>query len=76
MMGSRRVWSRLALLGGIGVALVLGSGPGRAALATTCPMGGPSCTSDPVCVTYCQGVTGFTDGHHCVLSTHCCRCAL
>jgi hypothetical protein len=75
-MISRRTLSRLAVLGCLGASLVLGSGHGKAALATTCPMGGPSCTSNPVCVTYCEGLTGYTDGHFCYLHTHCCVCAL
>jgi len=75
-MISRRTLSRLAVLGCLGLSFALGSAHIKAAQATTCPMGGPFCTSNPVCVTYCQGLTGFPDGHHCNVSTHCCVCAL
>lgn len=73
-MNIRRMLSRLALLCGLGLSLLVASGQERVAQATACPSGWPACSSNDVCVSYCTPIYGVM-GHFCNTHTHCCVCA-
>lgn len=68
-MKTRRTLYRLALLSGLGLALMAAPGQEKTAAAGVCPNGVPSCTSPLNCLSYC----GPNTARGCNLS-HCCIC--
>jgi hypothetical protein len=64
--------NRLALLGGLGLSLVVALGQGRSATALVCPGGAPQCSTPANCASYCQAQTG-SPGAICN-RVNCCVC--
>jgi hypothetical protein len=71
-MSIRRTLNLLALLGGLGLSLLVASTQERTATALACPGGAPECTTAANCVDYCLDQTGSPRAL--CNRAHCCVC--
>jgi hypothetical protein len=66
MMKTRRMLSRLALLGGLGLSLLVAANQERTATALVCPGGLPECNTAANCAGFCPGLAICNRAHCCV----------